>query len=131
MKLKKDKKIKNYISDFKAFIYKGNVFDMAIGVIVGGAFGKIVTSLVNDILMPLIGIILGGLDFTNLTFMIMGVKVAYGSFIQSVVDFLIVSFCIFIIIKFFEKFKNLKRRKLALKRRKVLKYYYLKILEIY
>lgn len=106
MKLKKDKKIKNYISDFKAFIYKGNVFDMAIGVIVGGAFGKIVTSLVNDILMPLIGIILGGLDFTNLTFTIMGVKVAYGSFIQSVVDFLIVSFCIFIIIKFFEKFKK-------------------------
>ena len=100
------KKIVNKeLSEFKKFVSRGNVVDMAVGVIVGGAFGKIVTSLVNDILMPLIGIILGGLDFSNLSIKINDVTIAYGAFIQSVVDFLIIAFCIFMMVKLFEKFK--------------------------
>ena len=97
--------IKKGLSEFKSFIARGNVVDMAVGVIIGGAFGKIVTSLVNDILMPLIGIILGGLDFTSLSIKINNSNIAYGLFIQSIVDFLIIAACIFIMIKVFEKFK--------------------------
>lgn len=97
--------IKKGLSEFKSFIARGNVVDMAVGVIIGGAFGKIVTSLVNDILMPLIGIILGGLDFTSLSIKINNANIAYGLFIQSIVDFLIIAACIFIMIKVFEKFK--------------------------
>jgi len=100
------KKLKKGASDFKQFISKGNVVDMAVGVIIGGAFGKIVTSLVNDILMPVIGAILGGLDFSNLMIKIGNAKISYGLFIQSIVDFLIIAFCIFLMIKFFEKFKK-------------------------
>ena len=97
--------IKKELSEFKTFIARGNVIDMAVGVIIGGAFGKIVTSLVNDILMPLIGTILGGLDFSSLSLKINDANIAYGAFIQSVVDFLIIAFCIFMMIKLFEKFK--------------------------
>lgn len=97
--------IKKGLSEFKSFIARGNVVDMAVGVIIGGAFGKIVTSLVNDILMPLIGFILGGLDFTSLSIKINNANIAYGLFIQSIVDFLIIAACIFIMIKVFEKFK--------------------------
>ncbi|MBR6308349.1 MAG: large-conductance mechanosensitive channel protein MscL [Lachnospiraceae bacterium] len=85
--------------DFKDFISKGNVMDMAVGVIIGGAFGKIVTSLVNDILMPLIGILTGGIDFTALSAKVGDAEVMYGSFIQSVIDFLIIALCIFFITK--------------------------------
>ena len=97
--------VKKELSEFKKFVSRGNVVDMAVGVIVGGAFGKIVTSLVNDILMPLIGTILGGLDFSNLSIKINDATIAYGAFIQSVVDFLIIAFCIFMMVKLFEKFK--------------------------
>jgi large conductance mechanosensitive channel len=100
------KKLKKGANEFKEFISKGNVVDMAIGVIIGSAFGKIVTSLVNDILMPIIGIILGGLDFSNLSIKVLDAQIAYGSFIQTIVDFLIVAFCIFSFLKFFEKFKK-------------------------
>lgn len=86
-------------SEFKEFIMQGNVVDLAVGVIIGGAFGKIVTSLVDDILMPLIGILIGGLDFSNLSIDVLDAKVMYGSFIQNVIDFLIVAFCIFIFVK--------------------------------
>ncbi len=103
---KKVAKINKEVNDFKAFISRGNVVDMAVGVIVGGAFGKIVTSLVNDILMPLIGTILGGLNFTSLSIKIVDANIAYGNFIQSIVDFLIISFCIFLMVKFFEKMKR-------------------------
>ena len=110
MAKKKDKKItKNFtkgVNEFKSFISRGNVVDMAVGVIIGGAFGKIVTSLVNDILMPLIGTILGGLNFSNLSVKINDATIAYGSFIQSIVDFLIIAFCIFLMIKIFERFKH-------------------------
>ena len=98
--------IKKGAEEFKAFISRGNVVDMAVGVIIGAAFGKIVTSLVNDILMPLIGVIIGGHDFNGLVFTVGTAKIAYGTFIQSVVDFLIVALCIFFVVKVFEKFKK-------------------------
>lgn len=101
--------MKEKLVDFKKFISQGNVMDMAVGVIIGGAFGKIVTSLVNDILMPLIGVILGGLDFSSLAIKVGSARINYGLFIQSVVDFLIVAACIFSVIKVFEKFKKAKK----------------------
>ena len=94
------------LSAFKKFISRGNVIDMAVGVIIGGAFGKIVTSLVNDIIMPLIGLALGKIDFAGLMFKIGDTEIKYGAFIQTVVDFLIVAFCIFVVIQIFEKFKK-------------------------
>ena len=94
------------LSAFKKFISRGNVIDMAVGVIIGGAFGKIVTSLVNDIIMPLIGLALGKIDFAGLMFKIGDTEIKYGVFIQTVVDFLIVAFCIFVVIQIFEKFKK-------------------------
>lgn len=95
--------IKSIMKEFKEFISKGNVVDLAVGVIVGGAFGKIVTSLVNDILMPLLGVILGGINFGGLTLKVGSAVVAYGSFLQNVIDFLIISFCIFVFVKFINK----------------------------
>lgn len=95
--------IKNFIAEFKKFISKGNVVDLAVGVIIGGAFSKIVSSLVNDILMPLIGTLLGGLNFTSLSLKIGNAVISYGNFIQNVVDFLIVAFCIFIFVKIINK----------------------------
>lgn len=106
MKKNNEFKLKKEVEDFKKFISRGNVVDMAVGVIIGGAFGKIVTSLVNDILMPLIGIVLGGLDFSNLSIKVMDAIISYGSFIQTIVDFLIVAICIFVMIKLFERFKK-------------------------
>lgn len=91
--------MKKILKEFKDFIARGNVIDLAVGVIVGSAFGKIVTSLVNDILMPIIGVILGGIDFTNLTIKFNDATIYYGNFIQNVIDFLIVAFCIFIFVK--------------------------------
>lgn len=87
------------IKEFKEFAVRGNVVDMAVGVIIGGAFGKIVTSLVEDMIMPLIGVVIGGVDFTSLVLNVRGVDVTYGNFIQQVFNFLIISFCIFIVIK--------------------------------
>ena len=101
--LDKEKKVAN---EFKEFISKGNIVDMAVGVIIGSAFGKIVTSLVNDIFMPLIGIIIGGLDFSKLTLTVGDAVIAYGTFIQNIVDFLIIAICIFIMIKVLAKFKK-------------------------
>lgn len=98
--------MKKIIKEFKQFISRGNVVDLAVGVIIGSAFGKIVTSLVNDVLMPLIGIFLGGLDFTNLTLTLKDASINYGMFIQNVFDFLIVSLCIFILIKFINQFNK-------------------------
>jgi len=100
--------MKNIVKEFKEFISRGNVVDLAVGVIMGGAFGKIVTSLVNDIIMPLVGIILGGLDFTNLKLTLGEAEITYGLFIQNVIDFLIVSACIFVMIKFINKFTKKK-----------------------
>ena len=105
MKKVEIKKVK-MIDEFKNFISRGNVVDMAIGVIIGGAFGKIVTSLVNDILMPLIGVIIGGHDFSSLSIKIGEASIGYGAFIQAVIDFLIIALCIFLMIKFFARFKR-------------------------
>ena len=99
-------KLKNEANAFKDFISRGNVVDMAVGVIAGGAFGKIVTSLVNDMLMPAIGVLLGGLNFSDLSFKISDATIAYGNFIQSIIDFLIISFCIFIMVRLFDKLKR-------------------------
>lgn len=98
--------MKKFISEFKEFISKGNVLDMAVGVIIGGAFSKIVSSLVNDVIMPLIGIIIGGHNFTNLSIKVGNAKIMYGSFLQNVVDFLIVAFCLFTVIKIINRFKK-------------------------
>ena len=86
---KEKKKVNSFINEFKIFISRGNVIDLAVGVIVGGAFSKIVTSLVNDILTPIIGILLGGKDFSNLSLTIGDANIAYGAFIQNIIDFLI------------------------------------------
>lgn len=99
-------KISKGANEFKTFISRGNVVDMAVGVIIGSAFGKIVTSLVNDLLMPLLGVIIGGLDFSSLNLKVGDVSVAYGNFIQTIFDFLIISICIFMMVKFFERFKK-------------------------
>lgn len=104
------KRAKEEAGEFKKFISRGNVVDMAVGVIIGGGFGKIVTSLVNDIITPLIGIIIGGLDFSNLSIEIGNAKVAYGSFIQSIIDFLIIAICIFSVIRIFERFKHKEKK---------------------
>ncbi|MBO4661928.1 MAG: large conductance mechanosensitive channel protein MscL [Bacteroidaceae bacterium] len=104
----------SFLQDFKDFAMKGNVMDMAVGVIIGGAFGKIVTSLVGDILMPVISLATGGIDFTNLFVNLSDDKAyntlaeaqeagasvfAYGQFLQNILDFLIIAFCIFLMIK--------------------------------
>lgn len=103
-KKKADKK--SVFQEFKEFISKGNIFDMAVGVIIGGAFGKIVASLVNDIIMPLVGIIIGGLNFTNLSVTVKDATISYGAFIQNIVDFLIIALCIFAVVKAMAKFKK-------------------------
>jgi large conductance mechanosensitive channel len=87
------------LKEFKEFAMRGSVMDLAVGVIIGGAFGKIVSSLVGDILMPLIGLIIGGIDFSSLAFTLGDAKVTYGNFIQSLIDFLIIALVIFLLVK--------------------------------
>jgi len=103
------------VDEFKAFVMRGNVLDMAVGVIIGGAFGKIVTSLVNDIFMPIIGMILGNIDFTTLEIKIgepvegaEQAAIKYGMFIQEIVNFLIIALCIFMFIKLISKIQKKK-----------------------
>ena len=89
--------------EFKEFATKGNIVDLAIGVIIGGAFQKIVTSLVNDIIMPLISLITGKIDFTNLSFTVGEISVKYGNFITTIVDFIVIAFSIFLIVRYINK----------------------------
>lgn len=96
------------IKEFKEFISKGNVIDLAVGVIIGGAFSKIVSSLVNNIIMPLIGIVIGGINLTNLTLKLGDATVNYGVFLQNILDFLIVALCVFIFVKIINKFNRKK-----------------------
>lgn len=107
-----------FFSDFKEFAMRGNVIDMAVGVIIGGAFGKIVSSLVNDLIMPAIGVLTGGMDFKDMKYVLQDAQPAtaageaakeavtlnYGMFIQNIVDFLIIAFCIFMAIRIMQKF---------------------------
>lgn len=107
-----------FLTEFKEFAMKGNVIDMAVGVIIGGAFGKIVSSLVNDVIMPVVGVATGGLDFKDhkliLKEAVMNgeeiltpeVAMSWGMFVQNIVDFLIVAFCIFMAIRFMNRFKK-------------------------
>jgi len=92
--------------EFKEFAMKGNVLDLAIAVIIGGAFGKIVSSLVTDIIMPLVGLLMGGLDFTELQIQVGNAQIMYGLFIQNIVDFLIIALAIFIFVKAINKVKK-------------------------
>ena len=92
--------------DFKEFAFQGNVFDLAVAVVIGTAFGKIVSSLVDNIITPLIGVISGGIDFSGLHQPIGEANITYGMFIQSVIDFLIVAFVIFLVIRLLAKFKK-------------------------
>ena len=112
--------MKKFIEDFKAFAMRGNVIDMAVGVVIGGAFGKITTSLVNDVFMPLLGILTGGINFGGLFYALDGNEYAsieaateagvgtlnYGTFIQNVVDFVLIAFCMFLVIKLMAKLKK-------------------------
>ena len=111
----------NFLSDFKKFAMKGNVIDMAVGVIIGGAFGKIVTSIVNDIIMPPIGLLVGGMNFKDLKFVMKpevlaadgtvetaAVTLNYGNFLQQTIDFLIIAFSIFVIIRLISKLSRKK-----------------------
>ena len=117
-----------FLKEFKTFALKGNVMDMAVGVIIGGAFGKIVTSLVNDILMPPIGMLLGNVDFKDLKVNLAALKDAavsvvnegavpsepvywnYGAFIQQCIDFAILAFCVFLLVKLMNRLSNLKKK---------------------
>ena len=99
------------VKEFKKFISKGNVVDLAVGVVIGSAFGKIVSSLVDDIIMPLVGLIIGGIDFSGLSIKIKDASIQYGMFIQNVVDFLIVAFCIFMVIRAFNKITKKEKKK--------------------
>jgi len=101
------------IKEFKEFAVKGNVVDMAVGIIIGAAFGKIVSSFVGDVIMPPIGVLLGGVDFSNLAFTIKeaagsapAVFISYGKFIQTLIDFTIIAFAIFIVIKALNSLKR-------------------------
>jgi large conductance mechanosensitive channel len=101
------------MKEFKEFAMKGNVVDMAVGIIIGGAFGKIVSSLVSDVLMPPIGVLLGGVDFSSLAIKVKdavgekaAVMISYGKFINTVIDFVIIAFCIFMIIKAMNSMKK-------------------------
>ena len=110
--------MKKFFSEFKEFAMRGNVVDMAVGVIIGAAFGKIVTSLVNDIIMPVIGVITGGVNFSDYKWVIQKgvtqgteiitpeVAVTWGAFVQTIIDFIIIAFCIFVAIKFINKLKR-------------------------
>ena len=97
-----------FIKEFKEFDMKGNVMDMAVGVIIGGAFGKIVSSLVDDVIMPCVGMLTGGTDFNGLKAQVGDATVNYGTFIQNVVDFLIIAFSIFLVIKAINKISKKK-----------------------
>jgi large conductance mechanosensitive channel len=117
-----------FLTEFKQFAVKGNAIDMAVGVIIGGAFGKIVTSIVNDIIMPPIGWLIGGVDFKDLKWVmkeavpeqldgagnvvqkaVAEVTLNYGAFIQNVIDFLIIAFCVFMLVKFITKLTTKKK----------------------
>ena len=102
-----------WLSEFKKFAMRGNVVDMAVGIIIGAAFGKIVSSLVSDVIMPPIGVLLGGVDFSDLAFTLKravgdepAVVIGYGKFIQTVIDFIIIAFSVFALVKFVNVLRN-------------------------
>lgn len=105
--------MKKFIEEFKSFAMKGNVIDLAVGIVIGGAFGKIVSSLVNDIIMPLLGLITGRMDLTNWKYIVVHksatvpeAAIRYGMFLQTIIDFIIVAFAIFMVVKAMNRFKK-------------------------
>ncbi len=112
--------MKKIISEFRTFIERGNVVDLAVGVVMGSAFSKIVTSVVDDLLMPIIGIIIGGHDFSNLSINVGSAVIKYGSLINNIINFFIISFCIFILVKFINKLTSINKKE-AKKEEKVVK----------
>ena len=112
--------MKKIISEFRTFIERGNVVDLAVGVVMGSAFSKIVTSVVDDLLMPIIGIIIGGHDFSNLSINVGSAVIKYGSLINNIINFFIISFCIFILVKFINKLTSINKKE-AKKEEKIVK----------
>ena len=115
-----------FLNEFKAFAVKGNAVDMAVGVIIGGAFGKIVSSIVDDIIMPPIGWIIGGVNFSDLKVTLPQVEIPgvetmaaatinYGNFLQTLIDFIIIAFCVFMLVKFINKLANKAKKEEAAK----------------
>jgi large conductance mechanosensitive channel len=114
------KDMNKFFEDFKAFIMKGNVIDLAVAVIIGGAFQPVISSMVNDIIMPPIGMAVGGVDFTDLSFIIQSavndqaeIAIRYGNFIQKIVDFVIIGFCVFLVVKLSSQMQNLRKKEEA------------------
>lgn len=105
------KKGKGLVEEFKTFITRGNVLDLAVGIIVGGAFTAIVTSLVNDILMPFIGTIMGGVNFSALSITYKGASIGYGAFIQAIINFLLIALTVFLLVKAINKISRKKEEK--------------------
>ena len=101
------------VKEFREFAVKGNVVDLAVGVIIGAAFGKIVTSVVNDIVMPLVGILVGGFDFKGLMVQIGDAKIQYGNFLQNIVDFVIIAWAIFVAVNVINRLKRTEEEKPA------------------
>lgn len=99
--------MKGFVEEFKAFAMKGNVIDLAVAVVIGAAFGKIVSSLVANIITPLIGLVMGGVDFSGMSYMVGDAAVTYGVFIQSIIDFVIVALVIFMVIKGINKAQSM------------------------
>ena len=93
-------------NEFKTFISRGNVLDLAVAVVMGGAFGAIVTSFVNDVIMPLVGVLLGGIDFTGLAFTVGSSQVLWGNFVQAIINFLIIAFSMFLVVKAANQFQR-------------------------
>ena len=108
-----EEKKKGFIAEFKEFINRGSVIDLAVGVVVGGAFTAIVNSLVNDIITPLIGLILGGVNFSGLSITVKDASINYGMFIQNIINFIIVAFCIFIVVKFMNRMRETNEKNLG------------------
>jgi large conductance mechanosensitive channel len=98
--------MKEFVAEFKAFAMRGNVVDLAVAVVIGAAFGKIVSSLVENVIMPIIGILVGGVDFTGWALTVGSATITYGKFIQSIFDFVIVAFVIFMVVKAMAKLKK-------------------------
>ncbi len=98
--------VHSFLEEFKAFALRGNVFDLAVAVVIGAAFGKIVSSLVDSVIMPLIGVLLGGIDFTVWSLKIGDAVIAYGAFMQAIIDFAIIAFVIFLAVHFRTRFEK-------------------------
>lgn len=111
--------MKNFINEFKEFIKKGNVVDLAVAVVIGAAFSSIVNSLVDDVFMPIVGILVGGVDFSRLSLTLGEATIYYGRFLQNIINFLIIAFALFMIVKVMNNFSKKKEATTAPKKEEV------------